>query len=175
MDTNLLSSALLPPAEDPKPKKPVVVDNKVRQDWNNYLDFLSSKGLQGHPSLDKGDNGNRMIDLYRKENPNTSLSRDMVTPIQQEFSKYRDSMIQNLRDKKAMISDASAPGGRFVKPDENLDNYMSSLSKVDGIAGSMTTSHKYPISMLKTIEADGKTTVQDKGFANTNSVASIYK
>ena len=150
------------------PKKNAEVSTKLRGDWNNYTTWLKGKGMQGHPSLDKNDLGGQMIDQYQKENPSTSISRATIAPIQQELSKYRDYSINELRNKRAMLVDSKNPSGRFVEPNENLDNYMKDLSQVDGIAGQKSTRISFPLSYLKTLDANNKLIKNEKlGFAQT--------
>lgn len=147
------------------PKKSAEVSNKLRKDYNDYLGWLKSKGLQGHPSLDKNDMGGKMIDEYQKVNPSTSVNRAAIVPIQQELSKYRDYSINELRNKRAVLSDAQNPTGRFVSPNENLDEYMKDLSQVDGIAGQRTTSHSFPPSYMKTFLNGKLQKTEYAGFA----------
>lgn len=152
------------------PKKNAEVSNKLRKDYNDYLGWLKSKGLQGHPSLDKNDLGGQMIDQYQKENPTTSVNRAAVVPIQQELSKYRDYSINELRNKRAMLTDAQNPNGRFVSPNENLDGYMKNLSQIDGIAGQRTTSTAFPLSYMKTLDAQNNLIKNTRvGFATAKN------
>ena len=150
------------------PKKSAAVSFKLRQDYNNYTNWLKTKGMQGNPALDRNDLGGQMIDQYQKENPTTSVNRAAVVPIQQELSKYRDYAINELRNKRAMLTDAQNPKGRFVTPNENLDFFMKDLSKVDGVAGQLTTAHQFPAEYLKTFSPDNKLiSNQNLGFATT--------
>ena len=156
------------------PKKSAEVSSKLRQDYNDYLGWLDKKGLKGHPSLDKNDLGGQMIDQYQKETPNTSVNRAAIVPIQQELSKYRDYSINQLRTGKAQLSDDKTPQGRFVKPNENLDNYMKNLSQVDGIAGQKTTSTAFPLSYLKTFDTNNNLiSNENKGFSTVPNQAQI--
>lgn len=154
-----------PKEGDKKTKKEAPINSKDMQAWNDWIVWLDKKGLKGNKSLDTGDMGNKMIDEYRKENPNTSLTRDMVIPIQKAFKQYRDFSINELRNKKAMLVDAKNPNGRFVSPDENLDSYMKDLSIVDGLPGSKTSSHKFPLRYMKTYENGALKSVENQGFA----------
>lgn len=131
------------------------ISNKLRSDWNAYTEYLSKKGLKGHPSLDKNDLGGKMIDQYRKENPTTLVSRENIKPIQQEFSKYRDWVINEARNKKAII-------------DVPEDQFMRGLSTVDGIPGQRTTSFSFPNSYLTTILNGKNLGRANEGFATTN-------
>ena len=60
---------------DPTPQ---VVDNKLRGEWNGFLDYLDKKGVRGNPSLDKGGLGMQMFDDYVKQNPTISLNRKRI-------------------------------------------------------------------------------------------------
>lgn len=113
----------------PAPK----IDNNIRQAWNDYVDWLQTKGLKGNPALDHNDLSFKMIDQYRQEHPDTPISKDMITPIQQEFSNYRQYMLNQIKSGK----------GSFAKG-VTADNFMPALSQVDGIAGQRTTSYKFP-------------------------------
>src|SRR6185312_6865089 len=135
----LLASALGDPKDAPKssPK----IDNNVRAAWNDYISWLDKKGLKGSPALDHNDLGGKMIDEYRKEHPDTPITREMVVPIQKEFSNYRNWAINQIESGKG----AYAPG-------TNKDNFLKSLSVVDGIPGQMTTSYSFPKSYMNTFE-----------------------
>ena len=122
--------SLMKAKEDPEEKP---IDNRVRTDWNKYVDWLVAKGLKGHPSLDKNDLGNKMIDAYKKENPDTVLSREVVIPLQKEFQKYRQYSLDEIKAGRGKFSDGA---------DEN--NFMRALSIVDGVPGQRTTSFKFP-------------------------------
>lgn len=138
------------------------VSNKLRSDWNDYIDWLERKGLRGHPSLDTQDNGGKMIDLYRKENPYTSVSRETIIPIQNEFQKYRNWSLDQIKQGKANLN---LPKGATI------DDYMKDLSIVDGIAGQRTTSFKFPETYLKTFDSSRNLqSTQNTGFATINSI-----
>ena len=143
------------------------IGNQEMQDWNNYTSWLEKKGLKGSPALDKSDLGGKMIDLYRKENPDTTVSREIVPAIQQGFSKYRDNAINDLRTHKAQMNDdpKDPNKGRWVDPKENLDNFMKDLSIVDGIPGQKTTSHVFPKSYMQTFMNGKLIKKEDKGLA----------
>jgi len=140
---------------DDNPKPEPAISNTHRQDWNSYIGWLDKKGLKGSPSLDHNDLGGQMIDQYRKENPNTSVSRDMVIPIQKEFGKYRDYALSQIQNGK----------GTFA-PGTNKDNFLRSLSIVDNIPGQRTTSYSFPKAYMDTFE-NGQHTVTDQGYATT--------
>ncbi len=142
------------PSQEGGGEDDLVVDNKVRKDWNDYTDWLEKKGLKGHPSLDKGDLGGKMVDQYKKENPNSIVSRQTIKPIQKEFSNYRNYALNEIKNKRAGFAEGT-----------NEENFMRALSVVDGIAGQRTTSFKFPDRYLRTFEVDNSSSIKDMGFA----------
>ena len=85
---------------DPAPKP---VDNKLRGEWNGFLDYLDKKGVRGNPSLDKGGLGMQMFDDYVKQNPTISLNRKRIPDVRKEILSYRDDAIQKAKSGKATI------------------------------------------------------------------------
>jgi hypothetical protein len=138
-------------------KKEMVTD-QLRQHWNSYLDWLKSLDLQGNPALDKNGLGNAMLERYIKEHPGTSLSKESIPKIQEEFVKLREYIKHQVKIGKAEY----APG-------TTENNLLSHLSKVDEIPGQFTTSVKFPISTMRTID---KTTLD---YASINRKASGSK
>lgn len=132
------------------------ITNKVRKDWNNYVGWLDKQGLKGNPALDKDELGGKMIDKYREENPGTSITREMITPIQQDFSNYKNYIINKVKKGEATY----APG-------VNDENLLKDISKVDGWAGQFTTSFSYPPEYLKIFENGKLVSNEHKGFADT--------
>jgi hypothetical protein len=142
-------------AEMPIEKKEEAgVDNTIRQAWNDYVSWLDTKGMKGKPELDKDDLGGKMIDLYRKENPKTPIRRELIVPIQKEFSKYRDWSLDQVKQGKIMLAEGVTP-----------DNFMKHLSVVDGIPGQRTTSFSFPNSYLETYYDGKKIKKEDTGFS----------
>lgn len=133
------------------------VDNKLRTDWNAYLQWLDKKGLKGHQSLDKNDLGGQMIDQYRKENPATSVSREAVVPLQKDFKNYRAWVLDNVVNKKLVNGKKQQ-----LAPGTTPENFMTDLSDPDGISGQFTTRHSFPEGYLTSFE-NGK----NKGTVNT--------
>jgi hypothetical protein len=136
---------------------PEKVTDQLRHDWNNYVDWLATKGMKGSPELDKNDLGGKMIDQYRaelkKQNRTTSVSREVIGSIQEEFSKYRGWSLEEIHAGRAAFADGA-----------NDDNYMRALSIIDKIPGQRTTSFKFPDMYLK--HMDGITAkLENQGFA----------
>ena len=134
------------------------VTNQQRGDWNKYVQFLKKRGISGDVKLDKNNLGKNMLAQYIKDNPSTSLTTDIVSPIQHDFANYRQWAINNIKQGK----------GEFAKgTDEN--NFMKELSIVDNYPGSMTSKHEFPKEYMQTFD-DGKLkNVEDKGFATVKN------
>jgi hypothetical protein len=151
------------PQNDPQqpaqqqPQTPPPITNQVRQDWNSYVDWLAQQGLKGNPILDHNDLAGRMLDQYQKVNPNTTINRDIIVPLQNEFQNYRNYALSGVKN-----------GTHAFAPGVNEDNFMKSLSQVDGIAGQRTTSFKFPEDYLQTFINKKPVSFEDKGFATTN-------
>ena len=144
------------------------ITNQHRTDWNNYVAWLDAHKLKGDPRLDKDNYGFKVLEDYRKENPNTTITKDMIVPIQQEFSNYRNWSLEQIRQKKA----AMAPG-------TTEENYMKNLSVVDGIPGQRTTSFQFPQAYLTTFNNNQSEGTVNQGFvkmkAAGGSLADGYK
>ncbi len=133
------------------------VTNQQRSDWSGYVDWLEKKGLKGHPDLDKGDIGKQVLQQYIKENPQTSLTPDIVAPIQADFANYRNFALEQVKQGKMAMTHGTTP-----------ENFMQELSKLDNYPGSMTTLHKFPIEYLRYLDEKGKTLkTVNMGYATT--------
>lgn len=142
------------------------VNNEIRTDWNDYLEWLKPQGLQGNESLDHNGLGMQMLKKYVETHPGTSLqaTEEGVKQIQAEFIKYRKWVLDEVKAGRAQLS-----AGATEK------NFMSWLSKYDGIPGKFTTQSRFPeakeVTTQRTVYNDGsgridqKTTIVNKGFA----------
>lgn len=150
--------------ETPKNETPTASVN-VMQQWNNYVDWLDSKGMKGSPELDKGDKGFQMMEMYRKENPSFTLTKDDVGVIQQRLQDYRSFAIDSIKQGKMKI----IYGGKEVfykdlSPEQQKDveqNYMGKIAKtgIDNFPGQFTTSTKFSsefISKVNSREIEGR-------------------
>ncbi len=143
---NKLAAGLMGKSDPP-------LSNKNRQDWNNYITWLKGQGLAGNPALDKGGYGIQVLQHYIKNNPNTSLTVDMVQPIQSDFSNYRNYALDQIKSGK----------GAFAQG-VNESNFMQELSQLDNYAGSKTTKHFFPREYLTYMENQKPVSTIDKGF-----------
>lgn len=106
------------------------VSSKERNDWNSFIDFVESKGLQGSEKLDKGSDAlaKSLFTEYKKLNPKTTLTYELVPSIQYEMQKLKQN-VQGFAERRN---------------DPNAKNLMSFVSKVDGWFGSRTSQSKFP-------------------------------
>lgn len=150
--------------ETPKNETPATSVN-VMQQWNNYVDWLDSKGMKGSPELDKGDKGFQMMEMYRKENPSFTLTKDDIGVIQQRLQDYRSFAIDSIKQGKMKVN----YGGKEVfykdlPPEQQKDvdeNYMGKIAKtgIDNFPGEFTTSTKFSsefISKVNSREIEGR-------------------
>lgn len=140
---------------DEKPAEQVPITNQHRKDWNAYIDYLRSKGLAGNAMLDKDGTGNKVLEQYIKDNPKTSLSVNIVKPLQGEFQNYKKWVIGEVKAGRASWGEGV-----------NEDNVMDDLSGEDAYAGSKTASHKFPMQYLTIFDKPtNTTTTTNQGFA----------
>jgi hypothetical protein len=118
-----------------------------RKDWNRYLDYLESAGLQGSPELDKGvpTKGRIVFNNYLKENPNSSLN---------DF-KDHDALVKSIQYEMKVLR-KGIDGSSFDLTSDQLKAYQELLWKIrnkfmtartsdsDGNPGQYTTMEYYP-------------------------------
>ncbi len=134
------------------------ITDQLRQDWNDYVDWLEKKGLKGDAKLDEGDLGLKMIDQYRAEHPETTVSNKTVQQVQEAFEDYKEWVVDQVKQGKA----AFAPG-------VTEETFMKSLSDADGYAGSLTTAKKFPAAYLQTIVDGASRTVKYAEFSKADT------
>jgi hypothetical protein len=93
--------------EEGDPEEPKVDMNKVKQDWNVFLDYLEKKGVRGKPALDTGNLGNKYFKEYLKANPNTSLNENIIPKIREAYQTLRNSQIADMQAGKATYNGKS--------------------------------------------------------------------
>lgn len=101
--------------------------NKIKSDWNKFLSWMQSKGVQGKSDLDKGELGNKYFKEYIKANPQTSLNESVIPIIRQEYTKLRDEKIADILAGKAgfNIEGIGQVTGEKARP--YLDRFMSHI------------------------------------------------
>lgn len=114
------------------------ITNQNRNDWNLFVDWLEKKGVKGKAELDSNELGNKYLAQYIKETPTTSLTVDLIKPIQNDFQDYRTFAINEVKNKR---------GNFGVGVDES--NFMKNLSNIDGLIGQYTSQVKFPLEYMK--------------------------
>jgi hypothetical protein len=132
MDKNLL-------IQSAKPDPPVKITPEQKSEWNKFLDFVNEKGFRGNTDLDKKDTnlGKSLIEEYRKLNPESKISYDLIKPIQENV----------IQDWEMMKKIRAMQGVKAVNADDRQ------LSPPDGWLGSLTSNGYFPTA----------TTSDDKG------------
>lgn len=136
------------------------ITDQLRQDWNDYVDWLEKKGLKGDVSLDEGDLGLKMIEEYRAEHPETTVSNETVKQVQEEFEDYKKWVVDQVKQGKA----AFAPG-------VTEESFMKNLSDKDGYAGSLTTAKKFPAAYLQQTVGGATRTIKYAEFSKADTFA----
>ncbi len=133
-----------------------VVKQKLCADWNDYHYWLKEQGLSGDESLDHNGKGMAILKKYIDEHPGAILTAtpETVILVQTQLKMYRETLIKQLRDKKAQLTYKDPKTGemksRWVTKDENLDFFMKELSVVDGIPGKYTSKSFFAEAYLNT-------------------------
>lgn len=133
------------------------VTNEIRSDWNKYIEWLRSKKLAGDQSLDHKGKGVQLLQDYMKEHPETTISLEKIDDIQEEFKRYREWSLNEIKAGRSAFSEGVSE-----------KNYMTHLSDADGIPGQYTTRHSFPESYMLTFENGTLIKTEHRGFAGTN-------
>jgi hypothetical protein len=126
------------------------ISPKERADWNNFIDFVESKGLKGSEKLDKGSDAlaRNLFDEYKKLHPNTTIDYGSVASFQYEMQKLKEQ----------------AQGFAERRNDPNAKKIMSFVSKVDGWFGSKTSQSKFPFMIENTYHNDNLVSSENLGL-----------
>lgn len=121
-----------------------------RNDWNNFIDFVESKGLKGSEKLDKGSDAlaRSLFTEYKKLHPNTTINYESVPSFQYEMQKLKQQ----------------AQGFAKRRNDPNADKIMSFVSKVDGWFGKQTSQSKFPFMVENTYHNDALISSENLGL-----------
>ena len=131
------------------------VNDNLRQQWNNYVDWTESKGLKGDESLDKAGLGYKLFDEYVATH-DTELNREKLKDIRIEFLKLRAHIIQDVKEGKANFE-------KGLTEDNLLKSVVSNEKTGDPVyPGSKFGSLKFP---------KGTTVVLEKNKIDYNAVA----
>lgn len=138
-------------SDDPKPLTP-----QMMSEWNQFLDYVKSKGFEGSKDLDSKDKGlgQKLFNEFKTVNPNVTINYDIIPSVQSEMQKLKESAQQFAARRN----------------DPNAKNIMKDISKVDGWFGSKTSQFRFPDMKLKELHND-----QLVGSANLGLVNSQLK
>ena len=127
--------------------------NAERVDWNNFIDFVESKGLKGSDKLGKGSENlaKSLFAEYKKLNPTTTVNYDIVPSVQYEMQVLRQN-VQGFEE-------------RHKNP--NAKNLMNYISPVDAWFGPQTSESKYFNVTLNQYHNDNLVSSEDLGLANS--------
>ena len=137
------------PTNDGNGKAPVLFqtggDNRrltpeEMQQWNQYLDYVKSKGLYGSTDFDSDKTlGAKLLDEFKASNPNIKIGYDIVPRVQNEFIELKKTTRDILKR----------------KGDPTAESTYSDISQVDGWFGSRTSQQYFP-SMTKQAYHNGE-------------------
>lgn len=129
------------------PKDYKGISPQMRQDWNGFLDYLDKKGVGGSAALDKRDQslGLTYLNQYRKENPTTSITPDIIPQIQYD---------QYLLRKGDAYPGLNSEQLKYVRNGLNPAYMARAVSDTDGWLGSLTSKQYYPTAKRGTNTGD---------------------
>lgn len=106
------------------------------QEWNQFLDFVKTKGYEGSEDLNKRNKnlGQSLFNEFKTANPNVSINYDIVPDVQNEMQLLKGSTQDFFKRK-------NLPGAETI---------MEGISPVDGWFGSKTSQFRFPEATLVT-------------------------
>ena len=143
------------PTNQPKPAIQQVAQKKVgvdtMQQWNNYIMWLKANKLSGDKRMNNVAFSKTTLDAYNKQNPNSTLTYDLVKPIQAQIKAYRQSIIDAHKN-GANIKFAQPPG-------DDYSGFMpwATGTTEDGINGEYTSQFMFPKTYLVNLNSGAKT------------------
>lgn len=137
------------------------LSQREMQEWNMFVDFVEEKGYQGAKELDvKGAKlAQKLFDEFKKLNPHVKIDLSITASVQ--------AAMQGVKE--------MAQGFAKRKGDQNANNIMAGISKVDGWPGSKTTAYKFPGLEEQTYHNDALQSKTDKGLIDGKGLQSKTK
>jgi hypothetical protein len=122
--------------EEGRPEAPSLTPKQM-EDWNNFQTWMKDKGYAGDPRMDKMKFSKSIVDMYRSENPNTSISYDIIGNVQKSIREYRNSAIEEVKSGKRRLTG---------DPGQNFENFMPWVTKTadDAFLGRFTSQFTFP-------------------------------
>lgn len=108
-----------------------------RRNWNQFLDYLESKGVAGSQELDNRDSslGLQYLDEYNKDNPKAQVDKSFI-PV----SQYESWLIRKQHSFPTLTKDEATRAFNNFSPVYN----QAPISGVDGWLGQLTSKQYYP-------------------------------
>jgi len=119
-----------------------------RNDWNQFLDYLHTKGVSGSKDLDVKDKslGLGYLAQFQKENPNTTVTSETIPQVQYEQNQLR----------KGTQFGSFTPQELKEWQAKNADFVNRPVSPVDNWLGSVTSKLYYPQASQVFTNSEGK-------------------
>lgn len=116
----------------PDETKPV--DEATMLTWNAFVNFNKQKGYAGDPKLDHDPKlRQKIIDEFNSENPKTPIDPTIISDVQAAMIDYKQKVVSAIKTGKVQFGDGV-----------NENNFMSNISKVDGVLGQLTSQWAFP-------------------------------
>jgi len=111
--------------------------------WNGFVTYIESKGLKGSKTLDcrQRNLAAKLFADYNKLNNKSIKYSSFVTLVQRDIIEYRKQALEQIRQSREKHQ--QNPQYRLLF-DGSDDQFMPGLSVVDGFAGVLTTSWRFP-------------------------------
>jgi hypothetical protein len=116
----------------------IAVDDKLRANWNRYLDWMDKKGIRHKTELNKGDLGNKYFRQYLKETPDSGLSEAHIPAVRKALVQYREEALKDI--------DAGKIGLQEGTTKENFMKHIAENEASDNpnYVGSRLTATRFP-------------------------------
>lgn len=145
IDTNIkkgMSSAKSDKPKPPKDFKPLTTSQKM--EWNGFLRYLYKNGYYGNKDLDTGaDKTDYLMNLYRKANPEFTLTKEDVPRVQYEIDMMKRGFLPDRNG--SMVNIKNTPFASLIPRGQQDKN----MSRIDGRIGSLTSQESFPIASIK--------------------------
>jgi hypothetical protein len=122
------------------------------QQWNQFLDFVKSKGKQGSVELNAKDKGlgAKLFQEFKAATPGVTIGYDIVPSVQNEFMQLQRTA-QDFAKRKG---------------DANASKVFSGISKPDGWFGSKTSQQYFPAMIDQTVHNGQLQKVENLGLVD---------
>jgi len=138
--------------DEPKTVTPRQLKPEELTQWNQFLDYVKSRGYEGSEELNNRSKalGESLFNDFRKQNKNITIGYDIVPHVQTEMTKLRD----NARD--------------FARRhnQQGWEKIMEGISPVDGWFGSKTSQYRFPNLIYNEVRNDTLVKSENMGLVD---------